>query len=40
MLTAVARCAGNVARMGGPIGMHEGYWWEKQKEKITRKTKT
>jgi hypothetical protein len=34
------RCAGNVARMGGPIGMHEGYWWEKQKEKITRKTKT
>jgi hypothetical protein len=33
------RLAGPVARMG-QRGMHIGYWWESQKERTTRKTKT
>jgi hypothetical protein len=31
--------AGNVARMGRR-GTHIGYWWERQKERTARKTKT
>jgi hypothetical protein len=27
------RWAGHVARMGGRIGMHIGYWWASQKER-------
>jgi hypothetical protein len=33
------RRAGHVARMGRR-GMHIGYWWESQKERDTRETKT
>jgi hypothetical protein len=33
------RWAGRVARRG-ERGLHIGYWWESQKERTTRKTKT
>jgi hypothetical protein len=35
----MTRWAGNLARVGRS-GMHIGFWWESQKERTTRVTKT